>query len=277
MFSIFSVAIFVTPLPHSHRNLETFEFEIAMSKFPRMFDEDSISQIWGSCDNCNGEEGDKNRGQKNQTAVFDFWTQFLSPIQGSVMIAMGMGGVVGWVTKIATEKIKPRFRFFWLWFLSPKFPYQQFWSFENKILKTVWRRRNIVNLRILQLRWGKVGWRRSRLKKSEMWVRFFRPRFSSPNFPHRNLRTLEFVILHLRPTSLKICFQFFWSQFSSSNLPPLQSQGPRIRDIASSSEIFENLKFSKMFDEDAILRIRRSCDWDVWEEGVDDKNYDQKN
>ncbi len=32
-----------------------------------------------------------------------------------------------------------------------------------------------------------------------------------------------------------------------TQFPPSQSQDPRICDIASSSNIFENLKFSKMF------------------------------
>ncbi len=47
-----------------------------------------------------------------------------------------------------------------------------------------------------------------------------------------------------------------------TQLLPSQLLDPRIHDIASSSNIFENLKFSKMFDEDAILQIRGSCDWD---------------
>ncbi len=50
-----------------------------------------------------------------------------------------------------------------------------------------------------------------------------------------------------------------------NSFPPSQSQDPQICDIASSSNIFENLKFSKMFD-DSMLRIRGSCscDWEGW-------------
>ncbi len=73
-FSILSAAIFISPL--SHRNRGTLEFDIAMSKFPKMFDEDSISQIRGSCDDCDGGGGgrvDENCGQKNQTDVFNFF------------------------------------------------------------------------------------------------------------------------------------------------------------------------------------------------------------
>ncbi len=59
------------------------------------------------------------------------------------------------------------------------------------------------------------------------------------------------------------CFRFFPPRLSLPPPPlPLQSQDPQIRDIASSSNSFENLKLSKLFDEDAISRIRWSCDWD---------------
>ncbi len=42
-------------LPHpppSHRDRGTLEFDIAMNKFPKMFDEDSILRIRGPCDDC---------------------------------------------------------------------------------------------------------------------------------------------------------------------------------------------------------------------------------
>ncbi len=110
--------------------------------------------------------------------------------------------------------------------------------------------------------WGWLGW----------WKL---PWFSSTNFFHCNRRTIEFAILCLRPTFLRICFRFFWPWFLSSSFPPSQSQNHRIRNIASSSNIFENLKFSKMFDEDAISRIRGSGDCDG-REGVDDENCGRK-
>ncbi len=39
--------------------------------------------------------------------------------------------------------------------------------------------------------------------------------------------------------------------------------------------MFENLKFSKMFDEEAVLRIRGSCDCGLGV-GVGDENFNQK-
>ncbi len=55
-FPIFSVAIFFTS--PSHHNHGTLQFEIAMSKFPKMFDEGSISRIQGPCNDCDwGERG----------------------------------------------------------------------------------------------------------------------------------------------------------------------------------------------------------------------------
>ncbi len=57
--------------------------------------------------------------------------------------------------------------------------------------------------------------------------------------------------------------------------PPSQLQDPRIRDIASSSNIFENFKFSKMLDKDAISWIWGSCDCDGGK--LDDKNCGWKN
>ncbi len=78
-----------------------------------------------------------------------------------------------------------------------------------------------------------------------------------------------------------LVFNFFQPQFSSSTPPPLphkkksQSQDPQIRNIATSSNIFENSKFSKMLDKDAILQIQGSCDCDGGK--LDDKNRGQKN
>ncbi len=57
-------------------------------------------------------------------------------------------------------------------------------------------------------------------------------------------------------------FDFFGRNFCHPVPPPSQLQDPRIRNIASSSNIFEYLKFSKTFEEDAISRIRGSCDCD---------------
>ncbi len=59
--------------------------------------------------------------------------------------------------------------------------------------------------------------------------------------------------------------------------PPSQSQDPRIHDIVSSSNIFENLDFFYMLDEDAISWIRVSCNCDGGGVGgVDDENCSQK-
>ncbi len=138
-------------LPPSHRNYRTLEFDIAMSQFPRIFEKDSISWIRWSCDDCDGGEGDENRGRKNQTDVFDFFDAIFVTHREFSMIAMREGGVCGWLGDKNRDwkKSKWRFQFFQWWFPSPHFPHQQFWEF--KILRTVWRRRNIANSMVLRL------------------------------------------------------------------------------------------------------------------------------
>ncbi len=76
-----------------------------------------------------------------------------------------------------------------------------------------------------------------------------------------------------KPTDFVVVFDFF-GRNSSHSLPPppppSQAQDNRICDIASSSNIFENFKFSKMLDKDAISRI-----WEFWDcDGgkLDDEN-----
>ncbi len=216
----------------SHHNHRILEFDTAMSKFLKMFYEDSISQIRGSCDACDEEGGDKNCDQKNQTDISYFFGSIFITHRGSCDDCdWGWGGgkerVGGCVMKIATKKIKPTFSIFWLWFSSPSFLDQQFWEF--KILKNVGRRHNIANLRILQLRWGKLG--------------------------------VENCVWKIKNVSLIFSAAIFVAQFSTS-----QSQDSQIRYIVSSSNIFENLKFSKMFVRDTISRIRGSCDcdWRGW-------------
>ncbi len=99
---------------------------------------------------------------------------------------------------------------------------------DGEILKSVRRRYNIMNSRVLCLRWGGgIGRQKSWLKRSKTSVRFFPPRFSSPNFSHLNRRTAEFAILCLHLTFLRIYFRFFRPRFSSSNFPsPLAITGP---------------------------------------------------
>ncbi len=101
---------------------------------------------------------------------------------------------------------------------------------QNQIFKNVGRRHNIANSRVLQLRWEKLrdkncGW------KNWTDIPIFQLRFSSSNFPPSQSQDLEFAIL-CRPTFLRIY--------------PSQAQDPRIRDVASSSNSFENFKFSKL-------------------------------
>ncbi len=101
--------------------------------------------------------------------------------------------------------------------------------------------------------------------KGQMWT------ISQAALSHRT-RPISFVIwfgymavdVKEKPTDF-VVFDFFRLQFLSSASPPptpSQSQDPRIRDIASLSNVFKNFKFSKMLDEDAISRIRESCDCD---------------
>ncbi len=79
----------------SHLNHGTLEFDIAMSKFPKMFDEDSILRIPGSCDDCGGGAM-KLAAEKIKPTFLIFLVRFSSPIEGPTMIAM-LGGacVVG--------------------------------------------------------------------------------------------------------------------------------------------------------------------------------------
>ncbi len=117
-----------------------------------MFDDDSILRIHGTCDGCDGEERGQKSLPKESNWRFSFRCDFHHPSRVLWWLRWERRECVGgWVTKIVTKEIKPTFRFFWLWFLSPNFPHQQFWEF--KILETVWWRRNIINLRVLRLRW----------------------------------------------------------------------------------------------------------------------------
>ncbi len=156
-------------LTSSHHNCGTLKFDIAMSKLTEMINEDLISRIWGSCDDCDGWGGEtKIRGEKVKPTVLIFSVQFSSPMEGPAMIVMGGGGgsvwVVGW-RKSRLKKSNQRFWFFWLWFSSPNLPHQQFWEFVFD---------------------------------------FFGRDFLHPVFPHHKRRSLKFVISCLRPTFLRI-------------------------------------------------------------------------
>ncbi len=110
--------------PHSHCNRGTLEFDILMSKFPKMFDENSVSRLrW---------EGWKSQPKKIKPTMFLIFSVLsLSPIEGPTMIAMvswEREGGCGWVIKIAIKKLNRRFRFFRLWFSSSISPIN---SFEN--------------------------------------------------------------------------------------------------------------------------------------------------
>ncbi len=79
---------------------------------------------------------------------------------------------------------------------------------------------------------GEIGWRRSRANK---W-----------NSDQKNQKRR---------------FDFFGHNFCYPPTP-IAITGPSNRDITSSSNSFKNLKFSKMFNKDAILQIQGSCDCD---------------
>ncbi len=71
-------------------------------------------------------------------------------------------------------------------------------------------------------------------------------------------------------------FQFFSAAIFVTNSPSQsQSQDPRIHGMVSSSNIFENFKFSKMSEEKSILRIQGSCDSNKGG-GLSDENRSQK-
>ncbi len=112
-----------------------------------------------------------------------------------------------WMTKIVAEKIEYKF-------------------------SSMLDEDNIANSTALRLRWGKLGDKNRRRKNETDIFNFFSHDFCHPIFPRRNRRILDFAILCLRQTFFRI--------YSS------QSQVPRIRNIASSSNSFENFKFSKL-------------------------------
>ncbi len=86
-----------------HRNRRTRKFDIAMSKFPKMF-EDSVSPIRGFCGDCD-KGGDENRNRRNQTNIFDFFGAIFVTHQEFCDDCDGTGECVGsWVTKIAPKK-----------------------------------------------------------------------------------------------------------------------------------------------------------------------------
>ncbi len=87
-------------------------------------------------------------------------------------------------------------------------------------------------MRFLRLWWRKLGDENCGRKNRTDVIDFFQMQFSSPNFPDRNRRNLKFATLCLRLTFLRIY--------------PSQSQDIRFCDIVSSSNSFENFKFSKM-------------------------------
>ncbi len=162
-------------------------------------------------------------------SIFLAW--FSSPIEGPAMITMGGRG-----RKSQPKKSKPPFSIFLAQFSSP------IGGFVVAV---------------------KGRWWKSQPKKSNLHFRFFWRDF---RYPSKILRWLRWrgecgwLGDKNRDWKNRIdVFNFFWPQFLSSSFPPSQSQDPQICDIASSSNIFENLKFSKMFDKDAIPRIRRSC------------------
>ncbi len=131
---------------------------------------------------------------------------------------------------------------------------QHFWEF--KILKNVGPRHYIANSKnwkVLQLRCGEIRWQKSQPKKSKTLVRFFWTRISSLNHPpththpHTHRRTLEFAILSLRQTFLRIY--------------PSQSQDPWTHNIANSSLL--RLRWGKLGDENCGRKIQK-CRFDFF-------------
>ncbi len=160
--------------------------------------------------------GDENRSWKNQTGIFDFFAAIFVIHRVSCDDRDGGGWSVGWLADENRDQ-KNRtdvFNFFGRDFCNLIF-LPTVWEF--KILKTVWRRCNIANSRVLRLRWvnsqecwtmmqyrkledsviamGGNWFTKIAAKKSATSVWFFRLRFLSPNFLHHNNRTLEFGIV----------------------------------------------------------------------------------
>ncbi len=81
-------------------------------------------------------------------------------------------------------------------------------------------------------------------EKIELTFLIFSDAIFFTQFPHRNRRILEFAILRLRLTFLRIY--------------PSQSQDPQICDIVSSSNSFETFKFSKLLMRETGWRKSRT-------------------
>ncbi len=93
-----------------------------MSKFPKKLDEDSISRIRVSGDDCNceGGGGSENCSQKYQIDIFDFFgVIFITHRRSFDDCDWGGQCVGGWVAKIATEKMKLTSQIFSAQFSSP--------------------------------------------------------------------------------------------------------------------------------------------------------------
>ncbi len=204
--------------------------------------------------------GDENRSWKNQTNVFYYFGSiFCHP--SSVLWWLRFGGRMWLGDKNDNQKNRAYvFDIFLAMIFVTQFPppfHQQFWEF--KIIKTVWRRLKIANSRVVRFLWVNsqkcwtktqyhefwgscdcdggggwgIEWQKSWMKKLKMSVRFFWPRFSSPNFPRFNRRILEswycVFVQHVWEFVFIFLVVIFVIQF-----PPLQLLDPRINDIASS-------------------------------------------
>ncbi len=127
-----------------------------------MLDEDTILQIPGYR-NCNvGKLCDKNCGQKNQTDVFNFFghnfchSTFPPPLHCNHCRTLEFA------------------------ILSLHQTFLRIYTSQSRDS----RRRNIVNLGVLRLRLGEIGWWKSQPKKLKTSVRFFRLQFLSTNHPY---------------------------------------------------------------------------------------------
>ncbi len=187
----FSAAIFVNS-PFYHCNCRALGFYIVTSKFPKMLDEDSISRIRGSCNDCDLGERWKLWPQKSNRRFWFFFGLIFVTHQGfcDYFDGGGGGGVCRWLgdENLDRKNWTNVFNFFGRDFRHPishinsfenlfsifsvaifitQFPpiaiagpsnswycvfIYQFW--ELNIFKNVWRRLNIANLRVLQLWWG---------------------------------------------------------------------------------------------------------------------------
>ncbi len=214
---------FLLPIP-SHRNHGTLKFDIVMSKFQKMFDEDSILQIRGSSEDCDWGGGlMKIVAEKIKPTFSIFLARFSSPIEGPARIAIGGGECVGGlVMKIVTEKIKP-FSIFSLVIFVTQFP--PIISFQNLIFSKCLTKTQYREFEDPAIVMGGNWVMKIVAEKIENVSSIFLATIFVTEFPPLQLQDPEIRDIVYSSNILRICFQFFSHDFCHP-ISPITIAGP---------------------------------------------------